>query len=150
MPRFVGAAPLRLGAAFVLSAAALTCASCGPAGKKVVPVQGKVLYNGQPLKGAFVFFHPVGDNPFTRGDQPRGVVGDDGSFRITTYQADDGAPPGKYTVTIFWQPKAPAGDDGGNPPFVRYLSPATSPLRAEVKETPTVLQPFDLTLDAPP
>jgi hypothetical protein len=147
MPHRIPTAGFRRSAVVVIGAVALACSSCGPAPKKVFPVEGKLLYDGRPAKGAFVFFHPVGANDFTRGDQPRGVVGDDGTFHITTYNRNDGAPPGKYTVTVHWEPKGIGGDDEGDSPFHRYLTPDTSPLHAEVKEAPTVLEPFTLVVD---
>jgi hypothetical protein len=61
--------------------------------------------------------------------------------------AADGAPPGANTVTVFWTPKSGAGgDEGADAPFFRYLSPESSPLHVEVKNQPTVLEPFQLTL----
>jgi hypothetical protein len=125
---------------------ALACVSCGDGNKKVYPVEGKVLINGQPAKGAFVFLHPCAGKDFTKGDQPRGVAGEDGTFHIGTYKAADGAPLGLYTATDYWTPARPTGgDEGGYVPFVRYLSPQTSPLHIEVKNQPTVLEPFQLT-----
>ena len=146
MPRSLRAARLRILAAMALGTAALICSSCGQGNKKVYPVEGKVLINGQPAKGACVFLHPSAGKDFTKGDQPRGVTGEDGAFHIGTYKTLDGAPSGQYTATVYWTPVPPAGgDEGGYVPFVRYLSPQTSPLHIEVKTQPTKLEPFQLT-----
>ena len=91
MPRFLTAARFRLGAALVLSSAALACLSCGQGHKRLYPVEGKVLINGQPAKGAYVFMHPTDNKDFTKGNQPHGVADNNGSFRIGTYNTGDGA-----------------------------------------------------------
>ncbi|HBI42350.1 MAG TPA: hypothetical protein DDY78_05750 [Planctomycetales bacterium] len=133
----------------LIAATALACASCGPAAKKVFPVHGKVFFDGQPAKGAYVIFYPPADNKdFTKGDQPRAQVGDDGSFQISTYKTNDGAPAGKYAVTIYWEKKSESGDDGAVAPLGKYAAAATTSLQAEVKEGPTELPPFQLTREA--
>jgi hypothetical protein len=71
MPRFRTVPRLRLAAVCLLAATALACDSCGPAATKVFPVHGKVFFEGQPAKGAYVFFHPAADKDFAKGDQPR-------------------------------------------------------------------------------
>jgi hypothetical protein len=73
-------------------------------------------------------------------------VGTDGRFRLTTYAQDDGAPPGRYAVTVFWAVPAKGGDNFDR--FLvhqRYLTPATSGLTADVPERATELPPFLLT-----
>ena len=102
-----------------LAAAALAAAGCGEKNKKlaVVPTEGRVLYKGKPAVGARVVLVPVADDSPT-GVKPRGVVGKDGAFRLTTYDAADGAPPGEYRVSLRWpRPRASAADaDEGGPP----------------------------------
>lgn len=79
-------------------AAALLGASCAA---RLNQVEGKVLYNGQPAKGAVVVFHPQGKDDLTTR-HPAGVTGDDGTFSLSTQQPGDGAAPGDYDVTITW------------------------------------------------
>ncbi len=68
----------------------------------VVPVAGAVVFDGKPTPGALVVFHPAqGDQSPTPPAQ--GTVRDDGTFELTTYTANDGAPPGEYKVTIEWR-----------------------------------------------
>ncbi len=48
--------------------------------------------------------------------RPHGRVGPDGRFTLTTYQPGDGAPTGKYNVTVVWPGPVPGtsvipGDD---------------------------------------
>jgi hypothetical protein len=86
---------------------ALLLASCNKHHRKVVyPVHGQVFDNkDKPAAGAMVVFHPVGGAPDDI-DKPRAFVADDGSFALTTYEKDDGAPEGEYVVTIEWRPKS--------------------------------------------
>jgi hypothetical protein len=96
-------ARLPLAAAF-----ALLLSGCGGDGKPpAVPAGGKVMYRKTaPPEGALVVFHPADPAAEKRvGGKPFGKVGADGTFRLTTYAAGDGAPEGEYGVTVDWQPK---------------------------------------------
>jgi hypothetical protein len=137
--------PAHRGIGLFLGIAALACSSCGSGGQPVYPVQGKVLYLGKPTPGAVVVFHPAG-NPSPDALRPQGTVSADGSFRLTTYQPDDGAPPGDYDVTILWtRPSKHGGGEQVNLLPPRYLRPRTSRLRVQVKAEPNDLPPFKLT-----
>jgi hypothetical protein len=129
---------------------AVLLAGCGGGGdrKPVFPVHGKLLVDSKPAAKAVVCFHPLGpDGPVTGAGVPRpqGVVAEDGSFQLTTYDRNDGAPAGKYAVTVVWRTEPKGGDDNQQdllPP--RYVHPATSRLAAEVREGPTDLPAFNL------
>lgn len=67
----------------------------------------------------------------------------DGSFRLTTYQSGDGAPPGEYVVTVIWpDPDLPIDECACEDPTEhdllcgRYADPSTSPLRATIARCP--------------
>jgi hypothetical protein len=99
------------------------------------PVRGVVMLDGCPLAGAQLVFHLI--NPETKRTTRTGdaLIEADGSFVLSTYKANDGAPVGEYVVTV-----ANAGQfEGGTVPATKYSIPAayarpsTSPLRAEVK-----------------
>jgi hypothetical protein len=114
--------------------------------REVAPVQGTVTIGGRPPAGAFVSFRPVGGAaPYNA----RATVGKDGSYQLTTYRQQDGAPPGEYRVTVYWpaeRPKRKDGEDddaGADVPDRlggRYSNPETTPLKATVKagETNTI------------
>src|SRR5262245_35812972 len=76
------------------------------------PGKGAVMNEGAPAVGAVVRL----DSDPPRPDDliPVGRVGEDGSFRLTTYENEDGAPPGKYRVTIRW-PEPRKGEASGPP-----------------------------------
>jgi hypothetical protein len=63
----------------------------------VYPTEGMVLYKGKPAVGARITLIP---EEKTRRFFPSGKVAADGSFKLTTYEKDDGAPVGRYRVTI--------------------------------------------------
>jgi hypothetical protein len=128
----------------VLLVVLLLGVSCA-GGKRVYPVTGKVLYEGKPAAGAVVHFHPQ-DKSASPPRVPMAEVGADGTFRLTTFAKGDGAPPGRYAVTVFWGMLAKEGE-GLDKIYVpgRYLHPATSGLSAEVPSKATELPPFQLT-----
>src|SRR5262249_29640027 len=100
-------------------------------------------YKGKPLVGSLVVFHP--DRPPSDGKFPTGVVKEDGSFKMTTRTPDDGAPAGRYRVSIrrgdggevIDPRKGGSGKKGKQQPNARlpakYSNPDTSGLEAEVK-----------------
>jgi hypothetical protein len=136
----------RAGLVAVLGAA-LLCSACARSDRKpVYPVQGRVLFEGKPVAGAQVILHPLGGDDRVYPVRPLGQVGEDGTFRLTTYDAGDGAPEGSYAVTVSLL-KKPAGAEGDLsrnvlPP--RYANPQTSPLRADVTRGGNELAPFQL------
>jgi hypothetical protein len=127
--------------AFLLT---LPCCSCaGAKHKPVFPVQGKVLFKGKPTPKAVVFFHPL-TNSEENEPMPRGVVGADGTFQISTYGVKDGAPPGHYTISIVWKSDDKGGDLQDDLLPARYMLPSSSGLTVQVKEGRNELEPFVL------
>jgi hypothetical protein len=115
----------------------------------VYPVSGTVLVNDQPAAGAIVFFHPAADPANPRGLRPIATTGDDGTFRLTSYLRNDGAPIGEYVVTVTWPaPRAAGPEDEGTPSGDRlkgaYATPAVSKLRATIVAGKNQLEPFRL------
>ena len=70
------------------------------------PVSGKVSLDGKPCEGAVVTLIASDEATISRklDKVPTGYVKSDGSFAIGTNELEDGAPTGKYKVTIFWYP----------------------------------------------
>lgn len=97
-----------------------------------VPVSGTVLYNRQPVEGATVVFVPEEHMYAAAGRSRTG-----GSLQLRTFDEDDGAIPGKYTVTVrkfeFLYP--PGGGEIERQLLpVKYGTPTTSRLTATVVE----------------
>ena len=89
--------------------AAIAFAGCGEPPKDVPqvalhPFTGIVNVNGKPAGGAMVSLHAAG-KPELGVVTPHGVTDETGKFSLTTYQPDDGAPEGKYQVTVSWADK---------------------------------------------
>lgn len=101
---------------------------------KTYPVDGKVSFKGQPITSGMVLLTPTDS-----GHAATGNLEKDGSFRLTTFQKNDGAVAGKYQVAIQVFPTEGAGLPGAEfagktPPVpLKYGSPASSGLTAEIK-----------------
>lgn len=121
------------------------------------------MYRGQGVPQAVVIFHPVEDT----GEQakklrPFAYADAEGNFDLKTYVTGDGAPPGKYRVSIIAHsigpgPKrdkdAPAADADSAPlPSIaipeavsrKYASVDTSGIEVEIKYGENNLEPFEL------
>ncbi len=57
---------------------------CGEQGMKLAEARGKVLVDGKPAPGALVTLVPYNGD----GDRPSGLVQEDGTYEILTYDAD--------------------------------------------------------------
>ncbi|MBI3408349.1 MAG: tetratricopeptide repeat protein [Planctomycetes bacterium] len=99
------------------------------------PVTGQVVFaNGQPLPGGFLRLHPK--DPPSRECHAR--LDRDGTFKVSSFGKDDGAPPGRYIVTIDPPPKM----DGAIPK--QFLEPETSPWHIEVRSGTNTLDTYKL------
>lgn len=111
---------------------------------KVVPAGGVVRFRGQPLDGALVTFVSQTVSASGRTDA-------EGRFTLTTFEAGDGAVPGKHTVCVskvqlpdsapdksaapVWRPgRTPRSSEPRQLIPKRYADPATSGLTADVAE----------------
>jgi hypothetical protein len=61
---------------------------------KCVPVSGKVLIDGEPLKYGGILFVPAA------GRQSTGVIDVNGQFKLTCFQPDDGAIIGMHSIRV--------------------------------------------------
>jgi hypothetical protein len=134
--------PLCLGMAIFLPACS------GPDGHvPVYSVTGKVAVAGEVPVGALVVLYPAKTDPGAQELRPSGKVGTDGAFRLTTYDADDGAPAGEYTATLLWNKLVKKGQDyaaGPNLVPVEYATRETSSWKLTVDAKPNELLPLDI------
>lgn len=109
------------------------------------PVTGRVLVDGAPAEGASVVFHPLDPKQDVK---PRGAVGADGTFKLTTYLPGDGAPSGDYKVTVEWYKliETPQGDPTPGPNLLpsEWSKPETTVHKVTVSGS-TELPPFQVT-----
>jgi hypothetical protein len=112
--------------------------SCGDGRVKVYPVHGKVVdEKGKPAAGATVMFHPV-TPPGHNVEAAAGTADEAGEYRLTTYNAGDGAPAGEYVVTVTWpEPrKSPFGPPPKDLLCGKYADRQASKLRYTVEPKP--------------
>ncbi|WZO98840.1 hypothetical protein EP7_000431 [Isosphaeraceae bacterium EP7] len=140
-----------VGLTMLLASVAVVGCSKGPARLAVVPVTGKVTFKGVPPDGALVVFHPTKPLPKQEGGletpDPSGQVKPDGTFQLTTYDGNDGAPEGDYAVTIQWYKPVKSGADtkaGPNVIPTKYGTPDSTPWKAKVDKTATELPPQEI------
>lgn len=125
-------------------------ALAGCSSSTTVPVTGTVKFaNGEPLTGGLVVFQPTGE-----GAHPaRARTSSDGTFRLGTYGADDGAVPGVHKVAVVPELPRDAGDD---PKVIarylsvvdrRYQSVQKTPLEFTVKDDGSANH-FDIVVEA--
>ena len=123
--------------------------SCTKNDRPLFPVHGQLFFEGEPLPRAVVVFHPLSD---PSAEKPRAVVEADGSFKVFTYTAGDGAPAGEYAVSVIAKKTTTAPVRGSGSAKAgrvrlpaRYQDPATSGLRVQVLEGSNELAPIYLT-----
>lgn len=120
--------------------------ACGRPAEAVplVSISGIVTFKGKPLEGAEVLFTPVED---TRGHGGTGRTGPDGIYILRSPRGQEGAPVGRYKVTIshrLMPDGAPVPQDDPTPPIessaretlpTKFSSPDRTGLMATVLGT---------------
>jgi hypothetical protein len=101
----------------------------------VVPVQGKVTIDGQPVTSGQVSYLPTDQE--SKGGMSAGQIGSEGEYIIYT-AGKAGAPPGKYKVTVTpsMVPAEGAKKMPSTPFNSRYSDVKKTPLTKEVTSTP--------------
>lgn len=138
---------------FGITATILMASGCDSSSVRmeVHPVRGRVVVKGKPAVNAQVSLFAV-DDALKAPDAPfpRGTTTEDGYFELTSYTAGDGAPAGKYVVTVIWRARAGESDDpeinDSMPDQLRgrYSDPETSTLQVEVKAMENELPTLEL------
>jgi hypothetical protein len=85
------------------------CGSKSAGRPEVHPVHGTLLIGGKPPAKAYVTLHET-SNPALVGFTPHAQIEADGSFRLSTFSTGDGAPVGKYALTVVWPGPPPKGE----------------------------------------
>ena len=110
----------------------ISCLFAGCGGNRTAPVNGRVKFTDggdvSVLAGHTISLQTEGDRISAYGD-----VQPDGTFRLTTYGANDGAVPGHHQVAI--SPPPPPPDAPPPKPIIakKYGDFATSGLSVEIK-----------------
>ena len=102
--------------------------------KQTHPAGGRILFEGKPVPNATVVLWTYNAKTKKYSRAADGLSESDGSYRLSTYRAFDGAPEGDYSVTTIWH--EPQFDETGkrtpNKLPERYAKPETSPLKATI------------------
>jgi len=119
----------------IVATAIVTLAGCGRPAIERPPtfqVRGRVFFGGRPAAGARVLLCGMDDQRLY-GLCPHATVETNGSFRATTYKTGDGAPPGRYALTLTWPtPPAPGMDVGPDRFRGLYADPSRPLVRVQV------------------
>lgn len=88
---------------------------------------------GEPAANALIQLCVAG-NPILDRWRPHAVVGADGSFRLTTFVTDDGAPAGTYALTVTWPapPKRRFDAEGPDRLRGRFADPRRPVLQIQI------------------
>jgi len=109
----------------------------------VYPVSGIVMSEGKPSVGALVIFHPAeGSEDFAHAAYAR--ADEQGVYRLSTFDAYDGAHAGEYVVTISWPIMTEDGEYGPDQLKGRYANPKSSSIHVTVKPEPNEIPPFEV------
>lgn len=107
---------------------------CG-GGPGLVPVEGRVLLDGRPVREVVVTFTPLDETP---GSGSIGSTDAEGRFALTDVRGSPGVYVGTYRVSLYPAPTVAARDDpadvvarGDGVPAI-YIDPNRTPLRALV------------------
>jgi len=118
-----------------------------PKGPECVPVSGKISYKGKPLAEAMIVLHPL-DGNVEGNHKPIARSAADGTFSLTTFKSNDGAPPGRYAITVELRAPQMVGEEvvrnGENLLPVKYSKPETSGLRVAVEQGSNEVPPINL------
>jgi hypothetical protein len=115
----------------------LLTAGCSPTSSlpACYPVKGRVLFEGNPIPEAQVTLHPVGHSIAVK---PVAYTDAQGNFTLSTYGSNDGAPAGKYIITVQWRQLIQVGEEktraGKNQLPAHYASEKQSKLSCIIQE----------------
>lgn len=133
---------------WILFLAPVFCASgckkdAGPKREPTFPVTGTVQIDGKPTVGVRVMMFPADNFPGSveqnLGAPHSAMTDNDGKFKITTYDAGDGAPAGDYVVTFYWDymgkpvPFSNPDEPKLDPSAVRFNKKYSEPYKSKIK-----------------
>lgn len=101
---------------------------CGESGRpKTIPISGRVTIDGQPPGESGKMFFTATQVAEGYSNRPAsGSFNDDGSYRVMSWEPDDGLVPGHYTVTLM------PGDPAATKIPAKYQLSMTSGLEVDV------------------
>ena len=112
-------------AGWIAAGILLMQSGCSDGRPERVPVSGRVLIDGEPLKYGSIRFYPQNHRAAS------GEIKPDGSFTLTTYEFGDGCVPGVHPVSVNASEWLNSRMQRWHAPK-KYYGPATSGLTFEV------------------
>lgn len=131
--------------------ATMAVVGCGEAGPARVPlhrVLGKVLVDGQPEAGVEVRFRPADAPDSLDALVPYGRTDEQGNFVLGTYDPEDGAPAGRYKVTLFWPDRPPGPQHPEDRLGGVYATAERTSLEATIREGEQTIPTFEVAKSA--
>jgi hypothetical protein len=113
----------------------------------VHPVEGVITRGGKPLANALVALHPKTKPTTGEPIAPNGQTDENGVFKVSTYDANDGAPEGEYAVTVqYYQPVKTANgiEPGPNVLPPKFAQPSTTDITVKIAAGPNKLEPIEV------
>ena len=137
------------GGLLAVALAATGCGESGPPRAALHPASGKVIVDGRPAAGVQVRLRPADAPDSLDALVPFGKTGEDGVFTLGTYEAGDGAPTGRYKVTLFWPDRPPGPSHAEDRLGGVYALGRRTTLEATIAEGDNALGPFEVAKPAP-
>jgi hypothetical protein len=113
----------------------------------VHPVEGVITRGGKPLANALVALHPKSKPSGGEAVAPNGQTDENGVFKVSTYDANDGAPEGEYAVTVqYYQTVKTANgiEPGPNVLPAKLSQPGTTDISVKIVAGPNKLAPIEV------
>lgn len=132
------------GLGLLVAAFVCGCAESGPPQVPLHPTSGKVIVDGQPAAGVQIRFRPAANPNALDALVPFGATDEDGVYVLGTHEPGDGAPAGRYKVTLFWPDRPPGPQPGDDQLGGVYTLADRTTLEATVGEGSQTIPPFEV------
>ena len=109
--------------------------------KERYPVRGEVYVDGEPAARLSVILNDVKGFDQQAPAIPQAVTRQDGTFAISTFEAEDGAPAGEYKATFVWGRAQGLGIDTS---VDQLKGKYSDPKKSEFKVTVNEGEPIDM------
>ena len=103
------------------------------------PASGSLTIGNEQAKGALIIFVPKNEVGEAKLPRPRATVANDGTFKLSTFATNDGAPAGDYGVIVLWP-----GNETDDRLDGRYNAPEKTAVTVKIASSPTEIPAIKL------
>lgn len=140
----------RLLAGVLFASMAILVTSCGGGRKSCYPVSGTILVDGKPAADCMIQFYSAdeADHDGPNRVLPLAMADENGKFKISTFESNDGAPAGEYEVTFTWRVRSGLLKnqfDGPDRLKGKYATKELSKIKVMIEKKAQELPTFELT-----